>query len=162
MISYSGAEDFLRHRTFARQRSIFWNLNFAISGVWVITSASILIHYHGLGNTKVPLYAPPIISTSPLYMLFTGVLMVVWPLFGIGISTTKISMVRDYVVASFLVFLIVQIYFTIGQLGLVDTSTISAGSAEAFGGINNSLVFMVCLLGPYFMFQELKAEKLEM
>lgn len=88
--------------------------------------------------------------------------MVVWPLFGIAISSTKITMIRDYVIGSFFVFLIVQIYFTIGQLGLIPGNAISDGSTQAFGGINNSLVFMACLLGPYFMFQELKAAKLEM
>lgn len=130
----------------------------------MISSASILIHYNGLGNTKVPLYAPPIISTSPLYMLFIGVLMIVWPMFGIAISMTKVTMVRDYVIGSFFVFMIVQIYFSVGQLGLIaaNANTVPAGSTEAYGGINNSLVFMVCLLGPYFMFQELKVEKLEM
>jgi len=71
-------------------------------------------------------------------------------------------MIRDYVIGSFFVFLIVQIYFTIGQLGLIPGNAISDGSTQAFGGINNSLVFMACLLGPYFMFQELKAAKLEM
>ncbi len=164
LIAYSGPDDFLGHRATAacKRRAVLWNLVYAAAGLWTLAAGAILTHFEGAGLTARPFFAPPIVGRSPLFLLITGAVMVVWPLVGIAITLFDLlDVVRDYVCASFVVFLFVHVSFTVGQLGLIADNPAPPGNAAAGAALHSHLVFMLCFLPPYFMFKHLRARNLE-
>lgn len=154
LIAYSTDKDFLNQRTSARMRAIFWNTNYALSGLWVTLQAAVVINGVGTGLTSAPFFAPPNVGRIPLYLLVTGVIMILWPLLGIAITVTgRRGLVRGYAAFSFFVFLWVYVHFTVGQLGFLAGGPMSAVPA-AGASLHNGLVMMLCFLGPYFMLKD--------
>lgn len=156
LIAFSTPSDFLNQRTGAKMRAIFWNLNYALAGLWSIVGASIVINNVGDGITAPgPFFAPPNVGRIPVYLLITGMLMFVWPLLGIGICfTNNKPLVRKYAYCSFFVFLYVWVHYTIGQLGYIANNPVPSAIPAAGGATHNHLVMMVCFLGPYFMLKQ--------
>lgn len=150
MIAYGSNEDFLKQRTGAKMRAVFWNLNLALAGLWTVILACMVIS--GAGAGLVPVYfAPPNVGRIPVYLLITGLVMLIWPLLGIAlVMSGKLGMVRKYVFCSFLPFLWIYVNYTVGQMGFLAKAKTSAGPA-AGASMHNGLVLMVCFLGPYFM-----------
>lgn len=154
LIAFSTERDFLRQRSGAKMRAIFWNVNYALAGLWVTIQAVVVINAVGAGLTPAPFFAPPNVGRIPLYLLITGLLMIVWPLVGVAITITgQRALVRQYAAASFFVFLAVYVHFTVGQLGFLAGAEGSAGPA-AGASLHNGLVMMLCFLGPYFMLKD--------
>lgn len=153
MIAFSSERDFLKQRTGAKMRAIFWNLNYALAGLWATLQAGVVISNLGAGLTKGgPFFAPPNVGRIPLYLLVTGLLMIVWPLLGVAITFTgRRGLVRTYAAASFFVFLAVHVHYTIGQLGFLGGPGPAAGAS-----MHNGLVMMMAFLGPYFMLKDVQ------
>lgn len=160
VMAFGGQRDFLNQRSGARMRAIFWNANYAMSGVWATVTAAVVIGAKGIRVTD-RFFGPPNVGRIPLYLLFTGLLMIVWPLFGILISfTNNVSVARKYAVASFVVFAFVWVHYTIGQLGfLAATPGMTAGPA-AGATLHNHLTLMVAFLGPYFMLKQAQEQEI--
>ena len=164
LIAYSGPDDFLEHRgtKACKRRAILWNCIYAGAGLCTLVSGAILIAFEGSGLTDKPFFAPPNVGRSPVFLLITGIIMVVWPTIGIFITAMDLlDVVRDYVCASFVVFLFIHISYTIGQLGLISGNLSPPGDAAAAAALHSHLTFMLCFLPPYFMFKHLRARNLE-
>jgi len=161
LMAYGGEEDFLNQRLGSRMRSIFWNFNYLLAGLWAIVSACIIIYQKGSGITSPgPFFAPPNVGRIPVYLLVCGLLMVLWSLIGIAISLSNNKpVVRKYVVASFFVFLFVHVHYTIGQLGFIAANPAPSAVPAAGAALHNHLTFMVCFLGPYFMLKACNEEE---
>lgn len=159
LVAYSSDHDFLNQRNGAKMRAMFWNLNYALAGLWVTIQAGVVLNRVGAGLTPQPFFAPPNVGRIPVYLLLTGLLMILWPLLGIGITMSgNTGLVRKYAAASFFVFLFVHVHFTIGQLGFLAGGPGSAGPA-AGASLHNHLVMMLCFLGPYFMLKDAQGER---
>ncbi len=160
LVAFSSDRDFLKQRTGAKMRAIFWNANLAIAGVWVVIQACVVIYGVGAGLTVAPFFAPPNVGRIPVYLLATGLLMILWPSLGIFISASGRShAVRPYSVMSFFIFLAVYVHYTIGQLGFLASGPDAAGPA-AGASLHNGLVMMITFLGPYFMLKQAQEEAL--
>lgn len=154
LIAFSTERDFLNQRSGAKMRAIFWNINYALAGLWVTIQAAVVISGAGAGLTPAPFFAPPNVGRIPVYLLTTGLLMLFWPLLGVAITLTgRRALVRKYAAMSFFVFLAVHVHFTVGQLGFLAGGPMSAGPA-AGASLHNGLVMMMAFLGPYFMLKE--------
>lgn len=153
LMAYGTEENFLKQRTGAGMRSMFWNANYFLAGLWATISACIVINQKGIGLTKPgPFFAPPNVGRIPLYLLSTGLLMMFWSLGGIAICAMKNkAAIRKYAVGSFFVFLFVQVHYTIGQLGFIAANPAPSAVPAAGAALHNHLTFMVSFLGPYFM-----------
>lgn len=160
LMAFGGEEDFLRQRTGAGMRSIFWNANYFLAGLWATVSACIIINEKGGGLTKPgPFFAPPNVGRIPVYLLFTGLLICLWSLGGIVISAMKNkAVVRKYAIASFFVFMFVHIHYTIGQLGFIAKNPAPPAVPAAGAAMHNHLAFMLAFLGPYFMLKATNEE----
>lgn len=155
MLAYGGEKDFLNQRNGAKMRAVFWNMNYALAGLWATVQASIIINGMGAGLTMAPFFAPPNVGRIPLYLLFTGLIMLVWALAGVGISIMgQRTLIRNYIIASFPVFLFVLVHYTIGQLGFIAKNPVPPAVPAAGAAMHNHLVMMVCFLGPYFMWKQ--------
>eukprot|EP00171_Calliarthron_tuberculosum_P021497 IDg21497t1 len=159
VMAFGGPRDFLNQRAGARMRAIFWNANYAMSGVWATATAAVVIATNGIGITG-RYFGPPNVGRIPLYLLFTGLLMIVWPLVGIFISiTNKVSVVRKYAAASFVVFAFVWVHYTIGQLGFLAVEEKQSNGPAAGAALHNHLTMMVAFLGPYFMLKQAQEQE---
>lgn len=159
MIAFGGESDFLNQRNGAKMRAVFWNMNYALAGLWATVQAAVIVNGLGGGLTAKPFMAPPNVGRIPLYLLFTGLIMLVWAMAGVGISILgQKSLIRNYIIASFPVFLFVFVHYTIGQLGFIAMPKMSAGPA-AGAAMHNHLVMMLCFLGPYFMWKQTQDEE---
>ncbi len=155
MLAYGGESDFLNQRNGAKMRAVFWNMNYALAGLWATIQGAVLINGLGAGLTTKPFFAPPNVGRIPLYLLFTGLIMLVWALAGVAISIMgRRSLIRSYIIASFVVFLFVYVHYTIGQLGFIAGNPAQPAVPAAGGAMHNHLVMMVCFLGPYFMWKQ--------
>ncbi len=155
MLAFGGERDFLFQRSGAKARAIFWNVNYLLAGVWVTASGWILIANGKGGITTAPFSAPPNVGRIPAYLLFTGLLMIAWPLIGIAISALeRYSMFRKYAVGSFFVFGFVWIHYTIGQLGFIAGNPEPSAGSAAGGALHNHLSMMLCFLPVYFMWKQ--------
>ncbi len=154
LIAFSTDRDFLKQRTGAKMRSVFWNANLALAGLWSVIQASVVIDGVGAGLTPKRFFAPPNVGRIPVYLLITGFIMVAWPLVGIAISLSgRHQIVRQYAAMSFFVFLAVYVHYTIGQFGFLAAAPGAAGPA-AGASMHNGLVMMISFLGPYFMLKQ--------
>lgn len=157
LIAYGGPTDFFFQRTGARLFAMLWNLNYALAGFWAFIGASIIIDNKGGRLTNGAFSAPPNVGRIPVYLLFVGLLMFVWPLVGILISLkNKTEVVRKYIICSFIVWLIVYVHYTIGQLGFIANFRTSAVPATG-ASMHNHLTVMMCFLGPYYMLKQHEA-----
>lgn len=147
LVAADTGSDFLKQRSGAKMRSLFWNMNFLLSGLWSFIFACLLIDKLGGGEYPAPFVSPPNAGTLPGLTLFTSLLMMLWPLIGMGISiTNRHSVVKAYITATIPVFLFVFLNYTIVQLGIIGAV---AGASKHHG-----LLFMLMFLGPYFMLKQ--------
>lgn len=154
MIAYSRNSDFMKQKRGMKMRAVFWNMNYLLAGVFSTIAAGIIINQRGTGIGKV-FFAPPIVGRIPIYLLVTGIIMIIWPLIGIFISVTnRLGLIRKYVVASFFVFIFVHVHYTIGQLGYISGNPAPPPAPAAGAALHNHLIFMLTFLGPYFMLKQ--------
>lgn len=162
LIAFSTPTDFCSQRTGTRMRAIFWNANLSLAGLWMTAQASVIVNGAGAGLLSMSVNPPPALGRIPVYLLYTGVLMLIWPLVGVFIVLFRMRrMVRPYAAVSFFVFVLIHVHFTIGQMGFLADGPGSAGPA-ARGALGNGLVFVLGFLGPFFMLKEVEeAEEAE-
>lgn len=141
--------DFLKQRTGATMRAVFWNANLAMSGVWtLITGAFIAAKISG-GTLEMPYISPPNVGRLPGMTITAGVLMIALGVMGILIAGAGKGVPKFYFVTVALVYVFAFLNFGMAQFGKLGSpeSPPPAGSVA----LHNGLVFMVVFLGPYFV-----------
>ncbi len=155
LMAFGDNSDFLLQRSGAKARAIFWNVNYLLAGVWATASAVILLANNVGAITPAPFFAPPNVGRIPVYLFITGLLMIVWPLFGIVISLmNRASTVKKYALCSFFVFVFVWGHYTIGQLGYIAGNPAPSAVPAAGGAMHNHLAMMLTFLPVYFMWKQ--------
>lgn len=140
-------KNILMQKTGNFMRAIFWNANLALSGLWTIITGAVVIAQIGGGKLEIPFIFPPNVGVLPGLTIFTGILVMLWGLAGIGFAAGKMKAPAGYYYGSFIVYLFSYLNYTIVQFGLLDETPV--GPVSMHGG----LVFMVTMLGPYFVHQ---------
>ena len=139
----------LMQKTGNFMRAIFWNANLALSGLWTIVTGAVINAQVGDGKLEGPFVSPPNVGRLPGLTIFTGLLVMLWGFAGIGFAAGKMKAPAGYYYGSFIVYLFSYLNYTIVQFGLIDAPASFAGPISMHGG----LVFMVTMLGPYFVHQ---------
>ena len=154
MLAYGDDGDFLYQRSGSKMRAIFWNGNYLFAGIWSTASAIILIANRVGAVTSGVFFAPPNVGRIPIYLFITGLLIIVWALFGIIISSTNnILILPKYTLGSFFVFIFVWAHFTIGQLGFIAGNPAPSAVPAAGAAMHNHLAMMLAFLPVYFMWK---------
>lgn len=142
--------DCLMSNTGDRMRALFWNGNLALAGLWTFMLGSILNNRVEAGTFErgTTFAFPPHIGRSPALSIFVGLLMLLYGLFGMTAALMpKLGTGFAYYVAGIVVYVFAMLNFTIAQLGLLRAP------APAAIGMHNGLVFMIMVLGPYFVWR---------
>lgn len=141
--------DFLKQRTGATMRAVFWNANLAMSGVWtLITGAFIAAKISG-GTLAMPYVSPPNVGRLPGMTIAAGVFMIALGVMGILIAGAGKGVPKFYFVTVALVYVFAFLNFGMAQFGKLGGPD-QAPPAGAVA-LHNGLVFMVVFLGPYFV-----------
>lgn len=145
LVAAGTGTDFLKQKTGARMRAIFWNGNLAFVGLWSMIGGSIIVSNASEdGELSAPFVAPALVGTLPGFLVFTGLAIL---LFGVG-SAALVATNRPIPSLYFLVASIVYLF------GLMNYGIVQFGQfASPSGGmsIHNGLVLVVAWLGPYYM-----------
>lgn len=146
------AEDknFLMSKSGDKMRALFWNGNLALAGLWTFMLGSILNNRVEAGTFEAgKVFAfPPHVGRSPAFSILVGLLMLFYGLYGmIAGLLTKLPKGIPYYGTGIVVYLFMFLNFTIAQVGLLPTPTPQAI------GMHHGLVFMVMVLGPYFVWR---------
>lgn len=150
MICGGSGSDFLKQRSGNKMRAIFWNANMALAGLFTIVTGA---YAQDRLLEGMEFAAPPNVGTVPELTIATGVVMLLWAAFGIMLALSNRPAPSFYFVATFFVYLLAYLNFTIGQLGTME---VPLRGPSPFGGptaLHGGLVFMVVFLGPYFVHQ---------
>lgn len=155
LVCAATGENFLMQKTGNSMRSVFWNANFALSGLWTLISGSLVNAQVGGGRLETPYVSPPNVGTVTGFTIFVGLLMMVWGMVGIVMGLQKIAP-SWYFVGTGVVYLFALLNFGIAQFG-----TFAGPGAGGPVALHNGLVFMVVFMGPYFVLQTKRDETQE-
>ena len=145
--------DFLMQKSGERMRAVFWNGNLALAGLWTfLTGCIVAANSDGatIPRTAGLVYRfAPNVGRSPALSIFTGLLMMIWGIYGMLIPLMKLSGGTPYYLGSGLVYFMVYLNFVLVQFGLV------ANENKFFAGLSmhNGLVFMLHFLPTYFVYR---------
>lgn len=145
LICAGTGRDFLKQNTGNTMRAIFWNANLGLSGLWTLIAGSLIHAEAGGGKLPAPFLAPPHVGRLPSMTIWTGILMILCGLVGIGLAASKMRVPYMYYILALYTYLSAFLNFTIVQFGFVD------GAPSGPVALHAGLVFMVVFLGPYFV-----------
>lgn len=155
MICAATGRDFLKQKSGLTMRAIFWNSNFALSGLWTVITGALVANKVGAGKLMEAFESPPNVGLLPVMTIVTGAVMVAWGLVGVFVAAAAKGVPAFYFPGTGLVYLIAFANYTIVQFGLLKTPP--AGAVAMHAG----LVFMVIFLGPYFVQLAAREETVE-
>lgn len=145
LVCAATGDNFLMQKSGDKMRAIFWNLNMALAGLWTLITGAILANADLM---DMPYVFPPNVGTLPAFTIVTGLVMLVWGIVGVAMAgSTKAPL--WYFCGTAVTYLLMFFNYGIGQLSTFVTpagTTLSAPIA-----MHNGLVFVVVLLGPYFV-----------
>jgi len=143
--------DFLRQKSGARMRAMFWNGNLAFSGLWtLITGLIVSINADESGKLAGPFVSPPNVGLLPSMTIWTGIVMLAWGTVGFMHALRKRPASKLYFIITAYVYLSAFLNYGIVQFGLFTTPDGDASPSGAVA-LHNGLVFMVVFLGSYFL-----------
>lgn len=148
-------EDFLKQTSGNRMRALFWNGNFALSGLWTFISGLLVSVNVGSGRLAMPFVSPPNVGTVPGLTIATGLVMMVWGVLGMAFGASK-KAPTFFFAGTGAVYLLAMLNFGIAQF-----STFSGPGTAAAVALHNGLVFMVVFLGPFFVYTSYKETEAE-
>lgn len=145
LVCAATGQDFLKQKSGARMRAVFWNANMGLAGLWTLVTGLLIATNVGSGTLDTPFESPPNVGRLPGMTIFTGVLLIIWAAVGITIALMKMRIPKFYFPITGVVYLFAFLNYTIVQFGLIDGAP--AGAVALHAG----LVFMTVFLGPYFV-----------
>lgn len=145
LICAGTGRDFLKQNTGNTMRAIFWNANLGLSGLWTLIAGSLIQAETGGGKLPAPFMAAPHVGRLPSMTIWTGILMIVCALVGIGLAASRMRVPSMYYILAMYTYLSAFLNFTIVQFGMVE------GAPSGPVALHAGLVFMVVFLGPYFV-----------
>ena len=153
LVSAATGSDFLKQASGARMRAMFWNGNWAMSGLWTLVTG-VLIHARVGGGRLTTVFAsPPNVGLLPGLTIATGVIVLLWGLGGILLAVTKRTpMARPFATLSSVVFVVMFLNYAMVQIAIIPEGPAVAGS------LHSGLSFMVAFLGPYFLVKQEEEE----
>lgn len=151
-LAFATDNDFLAQRRGAKMRAIFWNLNYSFAGLFAFITSAIVIHETRQVRVTGRFFAPPNVGRIPILLLFTSLLMMLWPLVGIVLVLLRqVYAMHKYALCSFFVFIIVYANYTLIQFGFLSGNPAPPLNVSNGAGMHNHLTMMLAFLGPYFM-----------
>lgn len=155
LICGATGRNFLNQRTGYKMRAIFWNANFALSGLWTFITGVLISTNVDSGRLDTPFESPPNVGVLPGFTIFNGLIMMLWGIMGIAFGMTSMKVPDLYYIGTAVVFVFNFMNFGIVQLSLLPEPPVAAVA------LHNGLVFMVVFLGPYFVYLTKNEEKQE-
>lgn len=156
LVCAASGSDFLKQRSGALMRAVFWNVNLALSGLWTLITGAVIRGQVGPGKLSAQFVSPPNVGTLPSITIVCGLIMLCWGLVGVGMALSKAAPPAYFIVTG-LVYVAMLLNYGILQFGFFAGR--AAGGAVA---MHNGLVFMVVFLGPYFVLKNAKQDDDEM
>lgn len=149
IITGGTGEDFLKQKSGAQMRAIFWNGNMAFAGLWTTITGGFLLNKVGGGiyEPSMPYVSPPNVGRIPGLTLFTGLLLLVWGLVGMAMAVMKMPAPSAYYLATGAVYIVALLNYGMAQFG----KEFGPGPDGGAVALHNGLVFMVVTMGPYFV-----------
>lgn len=170
LITAATGEDFLMQKSGNQMRGIFWNVNFALSGLWTLITGAIVRNELGVGELDVGFFnSPPNVGALPALTIFVGLVMLLWGVLGAAMAALRLAPTAYFALTG-IVYLLAFLNFGIAQFGNlllpapVRDPIAVGGAPSIFGGpvaLHNGLVFMVVFLGPYFVYKSYKEHEVE-
>lgn len=145
LVCAATGRDFLKQKSGARMRAVFWNANLGLAGLWTLITGILITTNVGSGRLEVPFESAPNVGLLPGMTIVTGVLMMSFAIMGIMVAMMRMQVPKLYYAAAGFVYLFAFLNYTIVQFGLLPEPP--AGAVALHAG----LVFMVVFLGPYFV-----------
>lgn len=157
LITSATGKDFLKQKSGAKMRAVFWNCNIALAGFWTLITGAILNAKVEAGTFSLSrsFAFPPNVGASPGFTIFTGLIMLAFGAYGAAAAVTPLPTGFPYYITAAIVYLFAFLNYTIVQFGLL----LLPGPGGI--GMHNGLIFMIMTLGPYFLFQASKKEHVE-
>lgn len=149
--------DFLRQRTGAHMRAIFWNANLGLAGVWTLITGALVSAKVDGGKLAMPFVSPPNVGVLPGMTIATGILMIVVAAKGIFIVISRRPLPKFYFPVIALVYVFALLNFGIVQFGQLEKPGVPPSAGPV--ALHNGLVFMAVFLGPYFVHLAIKQEE---
>lgn len=147
LVCAATGQDFLKQRTGAKMRAMFWNGNMGLAGLWTLITGILVAANAESGTLDMPFASPPNVGRVPGITMFTGLVMMLWA--GVGMwmvaQAGKRAVPIAYYGGSAVVYLIAFLNYGILQFGLIE------GAPAAPVVLHAGLVFMTVFLGPYFV-----------
>ncbi|PXF44205.1 hypothetical protein BWQ96_06065 [Gracilariopsis chorda] len=150
LVSIASARDVLSAKSRHKTRAMFWNLNLAFAGLWILLTGSVINATVGSGRLQEPFAVAPNIVVLPVLTIVTGIVMLSWGLFGFHLARRERAPSPLYFVVCAAVYVLAFLNFTIVQLGLVDSSAAGVSGADGAAAVHAALIFMVTTMGAYF------------
>lgn len=144
LVGTATGTDFLKQHSGYTMRAFFWNGNMGLAGLWTTITGAIVLANVGSGTLVAPFVSPPNVGRLPGFTVFTGILMMIWALLGMGITAAKIKVPVGYSLGSAFVYLIAILNYAFLQFALLEPN----GGAVA---LHAGLAFMVVFLANYFV-----------
>lgn len=146
MIVAASGQDFLKQKSGNQMRSVFWNCNLALAGLWTIITGAIIHSSVGGGELDAVYLSPPNVGRLPLMTIFTGLAMLAWGGLGASLGVMR-KAPMFYFIGCFVVYVFALLNYGIVQFGLIDSPPSPVWPTP----MHNGLVFMVTFIGPYFV-----------
>lgn len=145
LVCAATGRDFLKQKSGARMRAVFWNANLGLAGLWTLITGILITANVGSGRLDAPFVSPPNVGLLPGMTIATGAMMIAFAVMGIVVGVMKMQVSMLYYAMGAFVYLFAFLNYTIVQFGLLPEPMPGAVALHA------GLVFMVVFLGPYFV-----------
>lgn len=91
LVCAATGKDFLKQKSGLRMRTVFWNANLGLAGVWTLITGILINVNVGSGILDRPFESPPYVGRIPGMTMFTGLMMIVFATVGITITIMKMQ-----------------------------------------------------------------------
>lgn len=136
-----------RHRT----RAMFWNLNMAFAGLWILLTGSVLNATLASCRLQQPFAVAPNVVVMPVLTIVTGIAMLGWGLFGFHLARRESTPSPLYFLSCAAIYVLAFLNFALVQFAFVDTSAAAVGGADGAAAVHAALIFVLSTMGAYFV-----------